>query len=312
MPSVIWNILVVAWHVAILPLTFVVFPIALLIWNIIKHTFVIPILLMLRTTLFGLVYLPLTPVLSAVRVKYDTEVPVEVSLYRLLVDISPHVRFFLVNLLHYVMISLFVGVIVGFFTGFNISIVMRFVVLPEDQPKRTRRTQTTPYVDALKQRIAEAEAKLKQESQEPQEPMEPPKPEPEVKAEPKEPLLSNVPAIKKEEPKEEPKKEQGLPFIRKPIITTPTEREGYEDDDGYNYLTYETPEPPQNTLQDSVHTILEEELEDDVLDPERYPGSLLAPTATLNSTWTGLTFTTNAETANSEATSDEERGLKGK
>lgn len=302
MSSALWNIVLVAQYVVFMPLTHVVFPIVIFWWNVLKHTLIIPILLMIRTTLFGLVYLPLTPVLSAVRVKYDTDVPVEVSLFRLTVDLWPHVKFFLVNLLHYVMISMFVGIMVGFVAGFNVSIVSRFVALPEKKVTASKNTQTTPYVNALRERIAKAAEEQTTNTRPKEEPIFDKAKISQAKI--NEPALSNEPVVKKEEV---------LPFIRKPFVSSSNERDVYEDDDGYSYMTYESPEPEERLLPlDAVHTIEEESEEEDAFHPQYFPGSLLAPTATLNSTWTGSTFTTNVDTGLLETTSDTDESHDGK
>lgn len=291
MSEIFWITILVVWYAALTPLTHFSLPIVNFVWNVFKHTLVIPTLLVLRITLFGLVYLPLTPVLSVAKVKYDTEVAVEVSLFRLFVDLKPHIQFFLLNLLHYVMISLFVGTFVGFVAGFNISIVARIVALPEGKARSSRKTQTTPYVNAIEQRVAKVERKEAAETK-PHEPDSEPLPS-----------VSNIPVIKKEE----------VPAILlKQLPSSSTDAEVYEDDDGYSYMSYDLPETsPFQYLShvDSVHTILEEEesnLEEESLEDSKV--STPDPAGTLNPTTAGTTFTADAgeELVQLETTSDEE------
>lgn len=276
-------------YVVFMPLTHVVVPIATFFWNIIKHTIVIPLLLMARVTLFGLVYLPLTPFLAAVKVKYDTDVPVEQTLFRLAVSIMPHLRFFLVHLLHYTMISIFVGGFVGAVAGLNLSIVARIISFPESKPQMEKTATDTNITNVVKVDKAVPHARWRMEpstkaiieggptsdlSLDPlfsrnkqigERPQIARAASPEIKVESPQPLVSNIP-VKKEPP------------LR--AVAASPDAEVYEDDDGYSYMTYEQMSdfPPGNNASDtpagekenilagdfsgafSVHTI-EEQLE---------------------------------------------------
>lgn len=284
MSTILWKTLLVAWYVALTPLTHVAIPIVLFVWNVVKHTLVIPLLLMVRIALFGLVYLPLTPVLLAVHVKYDADVAVEVSLFRLVLELMPHVRFFLVNLLHYVMISLFAGGIVGFVAGANLSLVARLVQLPDfaddDSAKSrfSRKTQTTPYFDEMDRKIN----RLKRENL--SEPVTPRR-----RLEDQGPIVSNLPVIKKEET-------SPVAVGMKPLALTANQEEFYEDDDGYRYLRYDVPEiSPFEHLShvDSVHTILEEDSSGVEDDGDHSVGETNAQPSTLDSANVESIFTAN-------------------
>lgn len=234
MLSLSGSTVLVVRYVVLMPFTHFIFPIVFFIKAVVSHTVIIPVLLMMRIAIFGLVYLPLTPFLSLAHVNYDKNVPVEVSLFRLLKDASPHLWFFLINLLHYVMVSLFVGTFVGLVTGFNLSLIVRIVTLPNKKSTASKMTQTTPYVSAIERKLArfpqdglKSGVTIKRESigDNP------------IKFESKRdvgialsplplPVLSNAPVIKKEER-----------LNRKPIFR-PNNMEMYEDDDGYSYMTY--------------------------------------------------------------------------
>lgn len=142
---------------ALLPITHVCKPFFRLWWLIFKHTIVVPAIVMFRTFLFAFVYLPLTPLLYTANISYDSNVPVEIWLYRLLSSLRPHVAFFVIQSTHYFVISLFMGSAVGIVAGFNISLVSRIFNLSsksESSKSTNAYTQTTPYVDKLAEKLA--------------------------------------------------------------------------------------------------------------------------------------------------------------
>lgn len=136
----------------LLPITYFAVPIVRFWWLIIKHTVFYPALLMFRTFLFTFVYLPLMPLLNTAKIHYDSNVPVEISLYRLVIMLHPHVTFLVINLIHYLMISLFMGSTVGVIAGFNLSLVSKIFNMSSEPKKSARYTQTTPYVDSVTNR----------------------------------------------------------------------------------------------------------------------------------------------------------------
>lgn len=135
--------------VVLFPFTHVVSPIIRLCWLIFKHLVIVPFVLMFRTFLFAFVYVPLTPVLRTARVEYNPDVPVEQWLFGLAMALKPHISQFVVHFVHYTMVSLIMGSAVGVVAGCNIGLVSRLFTIAPEQPKRTRFTQTTPYVDRL-------------------------------------------------------------------------------------------------------------------------------------------------------------------
>lgn len=242
MLSLSGNTVLVVRYVVLMPFTHFIFPIVFFIKAVVSHTVIIPVLLMIRIAIFGLVYLPLTPFLSLAHVNYDKNVPVEVSLFRLVKDASPHLWFFMINLLHYVMVSVFVGTCVGLVTGFNISLIVRIVALPNRKSTASKTTQTTPYVNAIEHKLARyPQVGPKSGTRGTTVKKEPIGDRP-VKAEYRRdvgialsplplPVLSNAPVIKKEEG-----------HNLKPVFR-PSNMEMYEDDDGYSYMTYGSQDP---------------------------------------------------------------------
>lgn len=226
------------WYVVLMPFTHFLFPIVFFFKALISHIFVIPLLLMIRIAIFGLVYVPLTPILKLARINYDKNVPVEVSLFRLLRDASPHIGFFLISLLHYVMISIFVGTFVGLVAGLNIALVVRIVMFPTTKSTASKTTQTTPYVSAIERKLANYNQRVPKLETMKSEEKEPVKIEhrkdvgvglsPLPLPPPLDPILSNSPVIKKEES-----------YQFKPVFK-PNTMELYEDDDGYSYMTYDS------------------------------------------------------------------------
>lgn len=219
------NILATAAGVAAFPVTHIAIPVVLAVWAVICHVFLIPVLLVGRIWLFGLVYLPLSPLLSAARVHYDRDVPVEVALFRVLADALPHFFFFLVQLLHYVIVGILVGSTVGMFTGINISLISK--TLAVDQPKpEPKKPKVSP----------EPKTKVKQE---------PESPKPEIKPKPDlEEMNRIISALKDSDLWEylqnRPAKGSASNSPAQVLKTRTFPEEPFEDDDGYNYASLGT------------------------------------------------------------------------
>lgn len=234
-------------RVVLFPFTHVLFYIVLGVWLVVKHVLVVPLLLMLRITLFGLVYLPLTPMLTAADVDYDKSTTVEGLLLQLVVHSAPHVAFFTLHLLHYVIIALVTGAIVGWFTGLNLSLVSKvFTPPPLEEAIQEEITKTKAKMDELKAQLPKIE-ELKPKAEE----LIPLKSA--VKKEPEEQLAPaelSVADIVQNEPKST---QRG----KVDFSATGTEL-AYEDDDGYNYMRYKDDEPPKPSRDPPVATIKEE------------------------------------------------------
>lgn len=95
-------------------------------------------LLIIRTFLFGLVYLPLVPVLLLLNVEFDTSVPVEKALYRLVHSAWPHLKSLVGHSFHYLMVSVFLGTTAGIVAGVNISITSRIFLLTKRHVKKEK------------------------------------------------------------------------------------------------------------------------------------------------------------------------------
>lgn len=147
--AVTQPVLAMLWAIILAPFNFVLFPLASLFWAILKHTLLIPCLLIIRIALYGTVYLPLTLVFSLTNVHYDSSSPVEVSLLKILSSSWPHLVFLFVNLLHYLIVSVFIGVIVGVIAGTNMSIAGYLLTWKSDSKHvKSSTTQTTPFFNA--------------------------------------------------------------------------------------------------------------------------------------------------------------------
>lgn len=290
MNSVVSTIFLALQYVVLMPITHFILPIFFFVKAVITHTLLIPCLLTLRLAIFGLVYLPLTPVLNLAKVNYDSDVPVEVFMFRLLRDLYPHFCFFLINLLHYLMVSIFLGTFVGIIAGLNMSLVSHILSLPESKPMSVKNTQTTPYLNALERRSAQIKKEFGDLNTSPVK-LEPKEEnnalslqDPEVKKEPEGeeredgPILSNSPVVKLEEV---------LTVRLKPFVRS-SDAEMYEDDDGYSYMTFDIEEEPDAPIFpqiEQVETITEESDSEIASESETYMDSV-APVVSTVSTLT--------------------------
>lgn len=205
------------------PFTYVCFPVIRFFYGFVNHLLLIPLLLILRTFIYGFIYIPLVPFLKATGVEYDTLVPVEVTLYRLAIGFAPHLNVFIYHFIHYFMVSMFVGSFVGMFAGLNISIVARILcvsdVKKELNLKRVGDLSTaTPDWKRVKWEPKTAHPSLTQKFI---------KDEGETKDPKKE---DETPAVKIENP--------DFLLPRVPEITEFSSEAIFEDDDGYNFMTY--------------------------------------------------------------------------
>lgn len=260
-------------RVALFPFTHILFYVVLSVWLVLKHTILVPLLLMIRIALFGLIYLPLTPVLTAADVDYDKTVTVEGLLLQLAVHSVPHVAFFAIHLLHYVIIAAVTGVIVGWFTGLNISVVSNVLTPPPlEEVLQEELERTKAKMEELKAQLPSLEV--------PTIPKFEDKKEPTVKAEP----IDAVSKVKKQQTEPEElsvadivkNKPKSLKRGKVDFSESGTEH-SYEDDDGYNYMRYlkEETEP-----ESRVATIKEEQEDSDSHNGENSEG--LSPELSLS------------------------------
>lgn len=189
-------------------------------------------------------------------VHHDVDVPVEVSLFRLAVALLPHAEFFFINMLHYVMIAVFVGIICGAVAAVYVTVISKLFTLPSSKDIQSllkRQTLKAPIIAQALETfeshaldvVAKAEAiavKVKQE----------PKIE-ETKDQPVPDFLENAPIIKRE------------PIAPVRFAPVATGEDGYEDDDGYTYMTYGSDSQVEEFLELSRRASMapiEEEIEE--------------------------------------------------
>lgn len=221
-------------RVVLFPFTNILFYVILSVWLVLKHTIVVPFLLMIRIAVFGLIYLPLTPVLTAADVDYDKTVTVEGLLLQLAVHSVPHVAFFAIHLLHYVIIAAVTGVIVGWFTGLNISVVSNVLTPPPlEEVLQEELERTKAKMEELKAQLPSIELPTDSKSEDKKEPavkVEPVDAVSKIKEQQTEPEELLVADIVKNKPK-------SLKRGKVDFSETGAEHT-YEDDDGYNYMRY--------------------------------------------------------------------------
>lgn len=139
--------------VALAPLNYFVRPVLSVLWLLVNHLVLIPCLLVIRIFLYGVIYLPLTVLLSVARVSYDSAAPVEIALYRLAVTAWPHMVFLFVNLVHYFILSAIIGVAVGVVSGTNMSLVGYVLTWLGPRQSIPKATQTTPFFNAKAEQV---------------------------------------------------------------------------------------------------------------------------------------------------------------
>lgn len=146
--------------VVMFPIHYIVLPPILLMFAIINHMILIPLVTLFRILLLGFVYVPMLPFLHTFSIdhEFDNNRKMEVTLYRIAVAAYPHFKFFLVNLLHYFVVCAIIGVVFGLATStwLNLSLLVFDAVTPTDKQKAVKvnqQTQTTPYLLQLMKKI---------------------------------------------------------------------------------------------------------------------------------------------------------------
>lgn len=138
-----------AWHLLIvLPFLVVV--------AFITHTIAIPLLTIARILLYGFIYTPIKPVLHALSIDYTLqENHVESTLVQLVVTAWPHASFFLINLLHFIMASIFIGLFVGTVSGYWLRAISSVLATAPSKAKSYGFdfNKPTPHVDKLMDRL---------------------------------------------------------------------------------------------------------------------------------------------------------------
>ncbi|KAM9935876.1 hypothetical protein OXX80_004555 [Metschnikowia pulcherrima] len=273
-----WVVRLVSFAV-LFPFTHVCFPIARLCYAIVNHLLLIPILLIFRTVVYGVIYIPLLPFLNAASVEYDTLVPVEVTLYRLAIGFLPHVHVFMYHFVHFFMVSLFVGTFVGMVAGFNISIISRILYIPEAKADHAVKRLGDMPVKAPDWKRVKREAHFA------------PIPEKSVRPEMKDESKPIEQAPQSSPVKTEPPNFSGP---RVPELPEFPSDSIFEDDDGYDFMTYKISDERRKQIKkdnfnkrretryravpSSLHMTIEEESESEITPTPTHPTATVFPT----------------------------------
>lgn len=129
----------------LLPLTHLIYPCLNLSYQMIKHTVFVPIAITINTLIYGFLFLPSKPLFYILGIDEPTRDNIKVLI--------PHIQFFIVNLIHYVMVGVIFGTVVGIITGFNLRIIQYLLTISniETIPNKVKneKVQTTPYLNDL-------------------------------------------------------------------------------------------------------------------------------------------------------------------
>ncbi|CUM63286.1 uncharacterized protein PRCAT00000857001 [Priceomyces carsonii] len=120
------------------PLNYAIFPIFNLFYGILNHFIIIPLLIVIRLAFYTFVYLPLKPALFLLSIDKNTS----------LIDVLPQLRFFFLNLTHYVMVGLIVGSLVGIFTGLNFRLISYIFTRNSDKASSKAPVTVKPLLES--------------------------------------------------------------------------------------------------------------------------------------------------------------------
>lgn len=125
-----------AISITLFPFSNLLLPVARFFYLVAHHVFIVPIILVFRIFIYGFVYLPLRPFLFLLEISLDPNDDVEVSLINLAMRLLPHVRFFVVTLVHYFMVSVLLGAAVGVGVGLNLSFISAVFSSIQNTPQK--------------------------------------------------------------------------------------------------------------------------------------------------------------------------------
>mmetsp|Transcript_5349 Transcript_5349/g.6132 ORF Transcript_5349/g.6132 Transcript_5349/m.6132 type:complete len:345 (+) Transcript_5349:3225-4259(+) len=127
----------------LLPLTHLIYPCLNLSYQMIKHFVFIPLAISVKILIYGFLFLPSKPLFYILGLDEPTRENIKILI--------PHIRFFMVNLTHYVMVGIMFGTFVGIITGFNLRLIQFLLTLSDIQtiPNKVKneKSQTTPYLN---------------------------------------------------------------------------------------------------------------------------------------------------------------------
>lgn len=196
----------------LLPVTHLLLPVFRLCYFFFRHLVLIPIGLLLRGLLYGVVYLPLSPVLFVAQIRLDNHLTIESSLLNLICNLWPHIRMLVNHCTHYFMVSFYVGTLVGVLAGFNMCVISWLFRLPLEITDKSR--------DEIKGESSQKQHILPQ----------------------KHGLVVNEPKIKLEALDSHYEEIRPAPLLDGPV---------YEDDDGYSYMALASPDDTTITNRSS-------------------------------------------------------------
>lgn len=158
--NVLGLVLSVATSVVLFPFHYILLPPVLLVVAVVNHVIVIPMITLVRILILGFVYIPMLPFLHTLSIEhdYDNNSRIEVTVYKIVLSAYPHLRFFMINLLHYFVVCAAIGVIFGIVASgwLNFSSLMFNSVTPSSKKHVKQKdlyTQTTPYLNKLMNKV---------------------------------------------------------------------------------------------------------------------------------------------------------------
>lgn len=147
--------MVSAFWVAAFPVTHVVYPLVYFVYSIFLHFLFIPAFQVLKVLNYAFVYLPFKPVFYWMELG-DPSV-------QTLVQTLPHFRFFVINMIHYLMVSAFFGVLVGVVTGLYLKVIQSMLTVEDARKqahlrlvalsKKKSKSKPVPFVDEYLEKL---------------------------------------------------------------------------------------------------------------------------------------------------------------
>lgn len=129
------------------PFQWFIAPLGSVLYGTIYHLLLVPTQMLIRIIVYTFIYLPLKPFLLVMNIDES----------RTLLEAFFHFRFFLINLVHFAMVSIFLGVVVGIVTGFNLKLISHLLTeLPKEQkakyklpvvPEKSSKKSTSLFSD---------------------------------------------------------------------------------------------------------------------------------------------------------------------
>lgn len=155
-----------ALWVAAIPITHIVFPIAYFLYGLVLHFWLIPALQVLKVLNYTFIYLPFKPVFYWMELGDPSVLT--------LVQTFPHFWFFVINMVHYLMVSAFFGIMVGVMTGLYLKVIQSVLTMDNVEQKvrlqlvtettKSPNKKATPFVEEYLKKLNEPAAKQEPQS----------------------------------------------------------------------------------------------------------------------------------------------------